>query len=212
MKFLCLKKFPLNTKTLSWLSVLSIVPLIASFYFLYAKHQKIENLGEKVLFLQTKMEKKKQYYLQEARILSQIKNANPNYLQEHLSSMPFLIPEQQKWKMCLAQLGSSFETQKKYASLNTTDNKIEFLENSLQKTPLFEEREFSQINSIKLNEEDLKNLLGSIEGDSTSSYQAPEGAPQILMTSFSLKKSTLPEMQEKIYIIQMQLLTRQRSQ
>lgn len=212
MKFFCFKKFFLTSKTLTWLSFLSILPLIASFYFLYAKQQKIEDLADKVLFLQTKIEKKKQYHLQESRIFSQIKKANPNYLQEQLSSMPFLVPEQQKWKMCLAQLGSSLDMQKKYAFLETLDNKIEFSESSLQKTPLFEEREFSQINPIKLNEEDLKNLLRSIEGDSTTSYQAPEGAPQILMTSFSLKKSTLPEMQGKIYIIQMQLLTRQRSQ
>ncbi|MES2199684.1 MAG: hypothetical protein V4489_05915 [Chlamydiota bacterium] len=211
MKLPSLKEFFFTPKALICLSALSILPVIASFCFLYAKEQKIGEMEEKVLFLQTKIEKKKQTRLQEERILSQIQKASPSYFQEQLSALSFLIPEQQKWKMCLAQLGSSLEVKEKYAFLENMDNRIEFSESALQKTPLFEERELSQQKPIRLNEEDLKKLLSSVEGASIGSYLPLEGSPQMVITSFSLKKNTFLEMQEEIYTVQMQLLTRQKA-
>lgn len=211
MKIPYFKEAFFTPKILVCISALSILPCLVSFCFLYTKQQKIGTLEEQVLFLQTKMEKKKQTRLQEEKILSQIQNAKQNYIQEQLTTLPFLISEKQKWKMCLAGLDSSLEIKEKYAFLEIMDNKIEFSENSLQKTSLFEERELSLLKPIKLNEEDLKNLLSSIEGVAIGPYHQAKGAPQMIITSFSLEKSTFSEMQEEIYTVQMQLLTRQKA-
>ena len=211
MKIPYFKEAFFTPKILVCLSALSILPCLVSFCFLYTKQQKIGALEEQVLFFQTKMEKKKQFRLQEEEVLSQIQNANKNYIQEQLETLTFLIPEKQKWKMCLAGLDSSPEIKEKYAFLEGLDNKIEFSENGLQKTPLFEERELSLLTPIKINEEDLKKLLSSVEGVSIGPYLQVKGAPQMIITSFSLEKSTFSEMQEEIYTVQMQLLTRQKA-
>ena len=126
-------------------------------------------------------------------------------------SLSFLGPEQQKWKMCLAQMGSSPEIQEKYAFLEKMDNTLELTLESSKKAPLFEEKEFSQQRPIKINGDDLKNILSFIENVSIGSYHPVQQAPQVLITSFSLKKSNFSEMQEKIYTLQMQLLTRQKA-
>lgn len=211
MKLFFSKDFFLSPKFLPYFSCLFLLPCIASFCFLYTKQQKIAYLEEKVLFIQNKIEKKKQTRLQEEKILSQIQKANTNYLQDHLSSLSFLLPEQQKWKMFLAGLGSSPEIKEKFAFLENMDNNLLFLENTFQKTPLFEEKEFTQQKSIKLNQEDLKKLLSLIEGIEIGSYHPIKESPQILITSFSLDKTAFSEMQEDIYTVQMQILTRQKN-
>lgn len=210
MKLSFLKKYFSSSKILTYLSPLVLIPLVASFCFLYTKYQRISDLEEKVLFIQNKMEHNKKTIQEEERILSQIKKGNLENFLEKVRTLGFLIPEQQKWKMCLAQLGPSLEIKEKYAFLETIDNKLEFAETSSQKTSLFIEKELSQQKPIRLNEEDLKNLLSSIEGISIGSYQPLEGSPQVIITSFSLEKSTFSVLQEKIYTVQMQLLTRQK--
>jgi hypothetical protein len=211
MKLSFSKELFFSLKFLPYVACLSLLPCLASFYFLYAKQQKIAYLEEKVLFIQNKIERKKQTRLQEEKILSQIQKANANYLQDHLSSLSFLVPEQQKWKMFLAGLGSSPEIKEKFAFLENMDNKLLFLENTFQKSALFEEREFTQQKSIKINREDLKRLLSLIEGVEIGSYHPIQESPQILITSFSLEKTAFSEMQEDIYTVQMQILTRQKN-
>ncbi|MBS0627118.1 MAG: hypothetical protein JSS09_02780, partial [Verrucomicrobia bacterium] len=129
-------KFDLSPKFLPYIACLSLLPCLTSFYFLYAKQQKITYLEEKVLFIQNKVEKKQKTRLNEEKILSQIQKANTNFLQDHISSLSFLVPEQQKWKMFLAGLGSSPEIKEKFAFLENMDNKLLFLENTFQKNPL----------------------------------------------------------------------------
>jgi hypothetical protein len=206
-----LKRDLLTSKSLICLSSLSLIPVLLSFCFLYAKQQKIGALEERVLFLQAKMEKKKQTRMKEELILAQIQKSKLNHFLDHISSLSFLGPEQQKWKMCLAQLGSSPEIQEKYAFLENMDNRLKFTQESSTKASLFEESELLQEKSIKINGDDLKNILSSIENVTIGSHHPTPGSPQVLITSFSLKKSNFSEMQEKIYTLQMQLLTRQKA-
>ncbi len=209
MKIPSFKHDFLGPKTLLFFSSLLVVPSLIALGFLYTKAQKIAAIEEKVVFLQKKTEKNKQARLREEKILAQIQSAKPDSLNDQASRLSFLIPEKQKWQMFTANPEPSREIREKYFFLEEENNKLEFLEKDCHKGKAFEERELSLKKPVRLNREDLQKLLSFIEGKTIGPYTPSPTTPPMMITSFSLEKSILPEIQGKVYTTSMQLLIRQ---
>jgi hypothetical protein len=198
-------KFSFTHKLYFCIAILSIF-LALGFLKLYEKYKIINELEERVVFLHKKQERRKENLYKEETILSQIQSSSKEDEQKNplnfLCSQVFLQEEQQKWKMFLAQTGLSHKSSESIFKENR-ENKLQFAEKSKEKTPLFEEIKWEQTSPIHLNEEDLIYLLSSLD--------QKEHAPQIVITSFSLEKKQFSEMQERVYALQMNLLTRQKN-
>jgi len=191
-------------------SGLLLIPLIVSLCFLQKKNLEVSRLCDRVAFLEKKKSLKRQTHFKEKELLAKIRKSRPDYIKETVGKLSFLGPQQQKWKMFLAQTESSQSVKEKYAFLDSIDNNLRFEEVSSGKNSLFEEKELSQKKGVRINGDDLKVLLSSLEGIKIGSHLPPDGAPQIVITGFSLEKNIFPELQEKTYIVSMNLLTRQR--
>lgn len=190
---------------------LLFLPFAFSFLFFSLENQKIELLGERVLFVQNKLKTQDIQMTKEKRNLSLIKNSKPSYLEETLSSLSFLKRERQKWKIYTAQVNPSDATKKRTAFLEGGENHLEFSEGKKKKTPLFTESTLKQKRAVEINEEDLKSVLCLIEGVEIAPYLPKEGSPQLLVTSFSLEKKRPSETGDRNYTLQMELIKREKA-
>lgn len=181
------------------LSTLLTLPIFWGSIYLYKQYNHLVEVEERILFLQKKQQKRKESQYLEEKILTQIQTpSDKEDLFTTLSSKPLLGAQQQKWKMFLAQTSS-----KNPSEPILEDNILHFTLKSSLKGTLFEEKEWKQEKPIYMNEEDLQNTLSLLEGKS-------DGL-QVVITSFSLEKKTFPELQERAFAIQMELLTRQKN-
>jgi len=164
--------------------------------YLYKKYDRLSAIEERIVFLQKKQQNRKASQYIEEKILEQIQSCSEQEdLLTSLSLPPFLETHQQKWKMLLAQ-ASSHEDSQGFLG----ENKLYFIQKSSNASMLFEEKEWKQKNVIYASEEDLENIICSLEKHSHG--------PQIMVTSFSLEKKNFPEVQERLFAIRMELLTR----
>lgn len=163
---------------------------------LYQKYDRLSAIEERIVFLQKKQQNRKASQYIEEKILEQIQSCSEQEdFVTSLSLPPFLESRQQKWKMLLAQ-SSSHEDREGFLG----ENKLHFIQKSSNASILFEEKEWKQKNVIYASEEDLENIIFSLENHSQG--------PQILVTSFSLEKKNFPQVQERVFAIRMELLTR----
>ena len=170
--------------------------LFVGSFHLYQKYDRLSDIEERIVFLQKKQQNRKASQYIEEKILEQIQSCpEQKDLVTSLSIPPFLESQQQKWKMLLAQ-ASSHENSEAFLA----DNQLHFIEKSSNASTLFEEKEWKQKNVIYASEEDLENIIFSLEGHSHG--------PQIMVTSFSLEKKNFPQVQERVFAIRMELLTR----
>ena len=192
--------------------ILLFLPFSLSFLFFSLENQKIERLGERVLFVQNKLKTQDIQVKKEKKNLILIKNSKPSYLEEALSSLSFLKRERQKWKIHTSQMTPTDPIKKRKAFLEGGGNHLEFSESKKKKTSLFFESSLKQKRAVELNAEDLKSVLCLIEGVEIAPYLPKEGSPQLLITSFSLEKKYPSETGDRNYTLQMELIKREKIQ
>lgn len=205
MKFSLPKKFPITPSNLTIGATLLLLPLLTSLLFFSLENQKIEENYEKLLVLQ-KINKK-----QEEKNIFLINNSKPDYLENTLKSLSFLKNEKQKWKIFLSQIEPSPSMKEQASFLEEGGNSLEFEKGESKKGPIFIETILKQKKPVELNKDDLKSLLCLIENVSIPPYTPKIGIPQLLITSFELKKKNIFETEEKVYSLEMQLIKREKS-
>ena len=188
---------------------LLFLPFAASLLLFCWENNKVEELGERVLFAQNKVQTQNISKSKEKRSLSLIKSSRPSYLQESLESLPLLKRERQKWKIHTAQVAPSEKIKKRMAFLEDGSNQLAFSQGKAKKTSLFLETPLKQKGAVEINEEDLKAILCLVEGVEIGPYTPKLGAPQLLITSFSLEKKPAEETGERNYILHMDLIKRE---
>jgi hypothetical protein len=190
-------------------SLFLFLPFSLSFLYFSIENQKIELLGERVLFVQNKLKTQDIQGKKEKKNLRLIKNSKPSYLEESLKSLSFLKRERQKWKIHTAQKDPTDAIKKRTAFLEGEDNHLEFSESKKKKNSFFTESILKQKRTVELNEEDLKSVLCLVEGVEIAPYLPKEGSPQLLITSFTLEKKSPSETGDRNYTLEMELIKRE---
>lgn len=178
-----------------------------SCYSFLSKINALQEIEERISFLQGMAQKKATLAKKEEAILSRINGADPSYLKKVVGSIHFMEKEKHRWTIFLSQIEPTQAMQER-ADFLDKHNKLRFLAGESRKTALFTETFFRQKDPIELGEEDLKHLLTSIEGVPISPYMQPPKAPQLLITSFVLEKKEFPGTQDKSYGLSLELLER----
>lgn len=205
-----LRNWPFSCRIFSlWNGALLFVPFAASLLLFCWENAKVEELGERVLFVQNKMQTQNISKSKEKKNLTLIKTSRPSYLQESLESLPLLKRERQKWKIHTAQVAPSEKVKKRMEFLDSPLNHLEFSQGKTKKTSLFLETPLKQKRAVEINEEDLKAILCLVEGVEIGPYTPKAGAPQLLITSFSLEKKPTEETGERNYMLHMDLIKRE---
>jgi hypothetical protein len=189
-----------------WIAIIALLLLFAfSLCFFSWQKERIQDMEERVYTLCQKRKKKESRRLQEEKIFAKIHQSDPSYIKKNITSLSFLHPEKQRLKVFLSKLESVDSWKKSASFLEPGENIAEFIPTQMQKNKNFTEKQWQQKKPIYLNEEDLKNLLLKIESP------IEPGSPQIVITSFHLNKEIISEIQENVYLLSLELLTRQKA-
>jgi len=173
--------------------ILTIFFLITIFSacLLYRQCSTVWQSENQISFLQNKMARKKMSLQAEKKVLEQINRSQSGYFPKCLSSLSLLEMERQKGKLLSLSLD------------HLENNFLSFTERTSKTSSLFQEKEWDQKHPVLLNQENLHQLLQILESDSLE-------YPPVLITLFSLEKSSLIELQEGTYRLSMQVLTREK--
>jgi hypothetical protein len=145
----------------------------------------------------------------EEGILSKMKGADPHYIDKYLESLTFLDSEAKKWQRLALQEKPIAEIEKRIEFLRSQQNKLSFSEGQIYQLGNIRELEEKQKHTIEINDEDLKKILCLIEGVKIGPYMPIDKHPQLIIKKFNLIKKTLPEIREKVFLLNLQLLKRE---
>lgn len=192
-------------------SMLAIGILPSLFIALHysSKNAALGNLSTKLELLHKRSKISSHKKTKEAEILSQMRGADPYYLDKYVESLNFLDPEIKKWQRLSSSEKIPLAIEKRLEFLRSDNNRLLFAEGVIESEGIFREIEEKQKYPVEVNEDDLKKILCAIEGVKISPYSAPEKHPQFLIKQFELTKKMHPDIKEKVFVLSMQLLKRE---
>jgi len=197
------------TPLFTWL-ILAAAPI--PFFFIFFQSifglQKLGQLEEEMQRIHTKVIMQQENQKKESSLLAALKNPDPHYLDKHVESLTFLLPEIKKLEAVQLESADDDQVIKRLQWLKEGGNRLRFSEEQIRNNALFRETEEQQQQSIELNEEDLKKLLCLVEGITIWPYGPKEGRPQLIMKEFKLTKKELAS-HEKVFVVSMQLIKRE---
>lgn len=177
------------------------------FHFIFGM-QKLEQLEGEMQRIHQKMVFLQEAQRKESFLLASLKNPDPHYLDKHVETLTFLLPEIKKLEAIQSEDSEDEHVAKRLQWLKEGGNRLRFSEENIRANELFRETEEKQQTAIELNEEDLKKLLCLIEGTTIWPYGPKEGRPQLIIKDFKLAKKELPS-HEKLYTVSMELIKRE---
>jgi hypothetical protein len=183
-------------------------PFIFFLFNFFFELQKLEQLEEEIERTHMKMVVMQESQKKESALLSALKSPDPQYLDKHVETLTFLLPEIKKLETIQLENPEEEQIPKRLQLLKDGGNRLRFSEEEIRTNELFRETEEKQQQSIELNEEDLKKLLCLIEGVTIWPYGPKEGRPQLIIKDFKLTRKELSP-NEKVYVVMMQLLKRE---
>ncbi len=203
---------PYASHPFAFLGVLILAPLpFAYFFFSFVFNmQALNQVEEEISFLHQKSLSTEIKKEKESAFMAQMERSDHFYLDKHLESLLFLESEIMKLQALSFTHPQNEGIRERLHFLRDGGNRLLFVEEAINKSEQFQEVEEKQQQSIEMNEEDLKKLFTLIEGVSVWPYAPKEARPQLIIKDFDLsKKSTGP--QEKVYLVNMQLIKREKT-
>ena len=207
MKQLKIKLQPLITHPLAWI-LAGLLPCMIVFGYLLIAEKKLQSLEEQALFLQKKHLLMKDRQKKEKKLLSQLKEANRDYVEKELESLQFLSPEIQKLQALIYSETSNEMQKKRLEFLERGENALRFRQQNYKRQDNFQEVEMIQQHPVEMNRGDLKNLLARIENCSIGEYPAGNHPPDFLIKNFELLKKPLAS-NEETFVIHLELIQRE---
>ncbi len=89
-------------------------------------------------------------------LLSSLKNPDPHYLDKHVETLTFLLPEIKELETLQRDNAEEEQIYRRLQFLKEGENRIVFSEEHIRNGDLFTEVEEKQQHPIEMNEEDLK--------------------------------------------------------
>jgi hypothetical protein len=184
------------------------IPFFLFFFHFIFGMQKLEQLENETNRIQSRMVILQETQRKENFLLASLKNPDPHYLDKHVETLTFLLPEIKKLEAIQSENSEDDQIAKRLQWLKEGGNRLRFSEEQIRVNELFRETEEKQQTPVELNEEDLKKLLCLIEGTTIWPYGPKEGRPQLIVKDFTLIKKELPS-HEKVFAVTMQLIKRE---
>jgi hypothetical protein len=191
-------------------SILAVAPIPFFFFlmnFIFGI-QKMNELEQEMERIHSRSVLSQEILRKESSLLNSLKNPDHHYLDKHIETLTFLLPEVKKLEAISVENPHDEQIIKRLQFLKEGGNALVFSEEQIRNNDIFREIEEKQQHPIEINEEDLKKLLCLIEGITIWPYGPKEGRPQLIIKDFKLSKKEISP-QEKVFIISMQLIKRE---
>jgi hypothetical protein len=195
--------------TLKWplFFILPLVPFALFFINFYQNQQRLALVETQIEELHLKATAAKKQKDKEGLFFHQIQNAEPDFLEKHLCSIPFLETEIKKLRS-FSEESPDQELKQRLDALEEKGNKLSFIEQNKRTFENLQESEMVQKTPVEMNEEDLKKILSAIEGISMQNGNPPAGKPVLLIKDFQLSKTKLHE-DESAFSVKLNLIKRE---
>ncbi len=200
--------FKLPPFSIRLLLVAAPVPFLVFLFNFFFGLQKLEQLEKEMERIHMKMVVMQESQKKESTLLTALKSPDPQYLDKHVETLTFLLPEIKKLETIQLENPEEEQIAKRLQLLKDGGNRLRFSEEQIRANELFRETEEKQQQPVELNEEDLKKLLCLIEGITIWPYGPKEGRPQLIIKDFRLSRKELSS-NEKVYVVMMQLIKRE---
>jgi hypothetical protein len=173
--------------------------------------QKLAQLEEDLLAYSSVKAHAEKRKAEQLEILKKIGGAMPSYTDSSLSSIMLLVPEVKKWQSLSSDDKPAKAVQERLSFLEGEQNKITFITSS----PIMEEGlkvcEKKQRSPVEMGADDLKKVLTIIEGHPIGPYTPAIFQPQLIIKELQLCKKVVPVLKEKVYLVSMTLLEREKA-
>lgn len=190
--------------------VLLAFPLLAAAVFLFMEHNRIQEIEERFTTASAKGKAAFERKAKKERFLRRHANADPYFLDQKIESLLFLQNEKQQIESLLRHpaLPHKQSLQDRYSFLTDGSNRLSFAEENIQTSGRIKETEEKIQYPVQVDENDLQKLLTLIEDIPVGSYLPSDGAPQLIIRDFRLKKIKTP-LESEIFEIELDLLKRE---
>lgn len=189
--------------------LVSITPLVIIGHHFLDRLDYLKEKEDDVHSLHNKVNISKNKKISDERIAAQMKGADPAYLEKNLETLPLLASEIKKWEQLSENTTSITAVNNRLSFLRGDKNHLRFKQNKISSEPPYQEILANQLHPTQVSEEDLKRILCSIDGIKIGRFIPLEKRPQLIIESFDLTKSIDPDLKEKVFILQMNILKRE---
>jgi hypothetical protein len=188
---------------------LALIPFCFILLFFMNKSAKLDEMAKSMEQIQVQAERWLENEKEKRAFLVKYRNVDPHYIDHTLLAYRFLQPEIDALsKMVSDPAFQTCESIKERTYFLMERNRLSFTEiKRRQASPLMEEVELEQSMPVEVNMEDVKNLLSMIEGISIGCCNPPSKRPQLVITSFDLKKKS--EFGKEGYFLDLHLMKRE---
>ena len=198
-----LSRLPSAPFAASWpwiLLLLGPLPFLFILFQFSIKQQDFKQIEYKIAVLQKKFTLANIQKDKETVFLNNLKQAPSTYLDRHIETLSFLETEKQKLR--------EKQSNPSRLALLEGSNRLRFVEEQIKRTQELQETEEAQEKPVEMNEEDLKKTLALVEGTSIGPYATITPRPQLIISSFDLKKKGVSPY-EQVYEVSMKLIKRE---
>jgi hypothetical protein len=203
------KDLVFNPFSLIFFLILSFVPVFVIITHFVHKIDHTNDLLKRLELLHKKSQHASKKKDVEENILFKMKGADPHYIDKYLESLTFLESEAKKWQRLAMQEKPIAEIEKRIEFLRGQHNKLSFTEGQIYQIGNIRELEEKQKHPVEINDEDLKKILCLIEGVKIGPYIPVDKHPQLIIKKFDLTKKIMPDIREKVFLLNLQLLKRE---
>jgi hypothetical protein len=194
-----MKKIPLpKFLTTSWGTAtciaLAFVPSLVALVIFGAEARSLQDTKWDIQTLTKKVKRNAIQQTSTQKLLAKLENADPYYLEKSLEGSIFLKREMEQ----LEAAGND----KRLSFLKGEANRLSFAELGLQRLDRYQEVEARQKHPVELDGDDLKRLLGLIEGDNPS-------APQLVIKQLEIIRKPTSS-QSEVFLLNLELLKREK--
>lgn len=190
------------------LLVVAPLPLIYSVFHFFNEFNQVEALEKEFDRITQKASLSLALKKNEESLLTSLKRPDPYYIDKHIESLTFLLPEIRKLESILEENPENTVALKRLAFLRGDENRLLFKEEGIRSHSGLREMEEIQQSPVEMNEEDLKKLLCLIEGITIWPYGPKEGRPQLIVKDFRLSKKESVS-QQNAFLVSLQLIKRE---
>lgn len=192
------------------LFIVSLIPLLFSFFFMKSRFEKLEESRD--CFKQIKWRAQKVAQSQKSRnaFLKTYRRVDPNFLNHRAEPLLFLQSEIDALKVIYGHptFQSCPAIKERLDYLTKGKNRLVFLETNREMSSLVEESYFEQSAPIQVDGDDIKKILSTIEGLPIAPYETIiTDRPQLIIHRFDLKRSE--SLERESYYLEMNLIQRE---
>lgn len=135
-------------------------------------------------------------------------DSDPYFLDQQIESICFLEKEQEEVQSFLYAFPQNSAIQDRLHFLTSDENKLQFIEETIQSFDQIQETEEKQRHPVQMSESDLQRILSRLENVPIGPFDPAPKSPQFIVRDIQVKR-TSTTLDTEVFEVEMNLLKRE---